>query len=292
MQAREQGIPQVDKVFLPDDGHWQIYRSLRQKQKIFGRLCLLLLLVALLTMIDGLQGLMRSGAQSFELLPGERLALSGPAGIKNPVASDLLATFTPDDGQCLFQFEDFFAGYWFGSGMWRGAVVAADDARAGEYKLSIRFRGTAASTTQNYTLRIYSDAQELRAASPSLAIRLTGQNPFILAACSAILGILAGIVIYRLGRAQMRELAYMGLGEVVRVAADEERRIWCLLYGARPPATGAVCPVLDANGDCLAHARVDRANKGTLELCALPALGAVPIKTGCLVVLRPQKTQP
>jgi Glucose-6-phosphate isomerase len=68
-------------------------------------------------MLDGLQGLVRSGADVIEVLPGGSVPISGPLTIKNPVNSDLNAQFSPANPSLSYDLEGFFAGYWFGNGM-------------------------------------------------------------------------------------------------------------------------------------------------------------------------------
>ena len=283
---------------------WQICRQTRMRQRYWGALCALLLGFVMLGMLDGLQGLARSGADVIEVLPGGSVAISGPLTIKNPVNSDLKAQFTPENSTLAYDLEGFFAGYWFGNGMWRAAVRADADVQPGSYGLKVVFRGAPASTTQNYTITVYADATAMRAASTSYLRRITGYNPFVLAAGCCGLALLAGVVVYRLGCSYIRQLTTLGCGEVVRVQSETAKEqqprpdhIWCMLYGLRAPAAGTLCAVYDAQGAHIGHARATEANKGTLELnfdsFTTPAADAGAasnaVRPGCLVQLRPQK---
>lgn len=281
-----------EKEGMLDGALWRQCRALRKNQKRLGGICALLLLTALLGMFDGLQGVMRSGASMLDLLPGGSAALSGPLSIKNPVHSDLQTRFSPDGAPCSFHLEGFFAGYWFGNGMWRGTVLADNGAEPGEYSLRASFRGAPASTAQHYTIRLYADAQALRAASTFFLLRLTGVNPFVLAGACVILAILLGVGVYRLGSSHIHNVLALGCGEVIRASAvDGVCRIWCLLYGARAPAEGTLCPVLDAEGISLGRARAERVDKGTLELLLPCAETAGIVRPGFLVLLRSPRLQ-
>lgn len=286
---------------------WHNCLQTRARQRYWGALCALLLGFALLGMFDGLQGLARSGADVIEMLPGGSVSISGPLTIKNPVGSDLKAQFSGEDSGLVYDLEGFFSGYWFGNGMWRGSVRADTAAEPGSYGLNIAFRGAAASTTQRYTVIVHADETAMRAASTSYLRRITGYNPFVLAAGFCGLALLAGVVVFRLGSRYIRQLTHLGCGEIVRVqhaaehaaggAQEQSGRVWCLLYGLRAPAKGTTCAVYDAQGMPLCTARADEARKGTLELnfesFSNPAADAgapdTAVRPGCLVQLRPAK---
>ena len=157
-----------------NSGGWQICLQTRMRQRYWGALCALLLGFVMLGMLDGLQGLARSGADVIEVLPGGSVPISGPLTIKNPVNSDLKAQFTPENPALAYDLEGFFAGYWFGNGMWRAAVRADAYAQSGDYTLKVVFRGAPASTTQNYKITVYADDAAMRAASTSYLRRITG----------------------------------------------------------------------------------------------------------------------
>ncbi|MDE7242201.1 hypothetical protein, partial [Desulfovibrio sp.] len=249
----------------------------------------ILLAVALLGLFDGLLAEMRGGTNQLELLPGESLTLSGPAVLKNPVASDLVARMTPPDAPLRFSLEGFFTGYWFGNGMWRGEVMAAPDAAPGSYGLRITFKGAVGQAPQVYTLIVHADARARREASLSFLRRLLGINPFVLAAVCGGAGVLLGGATYAFGRRHVRLLAELGCSEVYRAApAGGGLRLWCLSAKAMAPRPGTLCPVLDAGGAVIGEARAEQWRKGSLEL----AMGAAgPLPEGCLVCLRTPATR-
>lgn len=283
---------------------WQNCLQTRMRQRFWGAICAMLMGFVMLGMIDGLQGLARSGADVIEVLPGYSVPISGPLTIKNPVSSDLKAQFTPQSNSLVYDLEGFFAGYWFGNGMWRAAVRADVTAQPGDYTLKVVFRGAPASTTQNYKITVYADDDAMRASSTSYLRRITGYNPFVLAAGCCGLALLAGVLVYRLGCSYIRQLTNLGCGEIVRVQHEADNgqqlrpgHIWCLLYGLRAPAPGTLCAVYNAQGAQLGLARAAEVNKGTLELnfdsftspAADAGAASNAVRSGCLVQLRPQK---
>lgn len=136
---------------------WQSLRRYRRIQRFWGGCAALLLAVALLGLLDGVQALMRLGADHLEILPGGSETLSGPCPFKNPLNSDIQARFTPENAPLHFSLEGFFAGYWFGNGMWRGEVRAEPEAGPGRYELRIAFKGAAAQSAQKYVLLLRAD---------------------------------------------------------------------------------------------------------------------------------------
>ena len=287
-----------------DDATWDACQNIRQRQRKLGFVCALLLAVALLCLVDGLQGLMRSGATVLELLPERSAALSGPLTIKNPVTKDIEVSFSPPGAPLSFNLEGFFAGYWFGNGMWRGTVAATSEAEPGSYQMRVAFRGAAASTFQNYTVIVRADAVDMRANSTSFAKRFTGFNPFAVAVGFVGLSVLVGVGVYRQGCMLIRTLVSLGCGEIVRVQQEKGGlRLWCLLYGSRPPYEGTVCAVITTEGSVLAHARAGTAAKGSLQLFisdndrAQNESGysseeiSFAVRPGCLVCLRPPCSQ-
>lgn len=267
---------------------WQAAALARERQHALGLVSGILLAVALLGLFDGLLAEMRGGTNQLELLPGESLTLSGPAALKNPVTSDLVARLTPPDAPLRFKLEGFFTGYWFGNGMWRGEVMAAPDAAPGSYGLRITFKGAIGQAPQVYTLIVHADAAARREASLSFLRRWLDINPFVLAALCGGAGVLLGGATYAFGRRHVRLLAELGCSEVYRSApAGDNCRIWCLAAKAAAPRPGTLCPVLDSAGTAIGEARVEQWRKGSLEL-TLPDAG--PLPEGSLVCLRPPAT--
>lgn len=273
-----------------DDAAWRSCRTIRLQQRRLGAVSAVLLVVVLLGLIDGLQAQMRTGSEYLELLPGQSVGLSGPLTIKNPVHSDLVARFTPENAPLAFNLEGFFAGYWFGNGMWRALVTADSLAEPGVYQMRAAFRGASAKSAQHFTVVVRADEAAMRAGSASMIRRLTGYNPFVVAAIFGGLAVFGGIGVYLLGCRHIRLLMSMGCCEVVRVRAEQGGcRLWCMLAGLKAPGEGATCAVFSCDGAFLGEAVAEPSRKGALEL-TMPACGEA--RPGCLVCLRPPRAKP
>lgn len=264
---------------------WQACRQARRRQRLVGKISAFLLAVALLGLMDGLLAEMRTGSNQVDLLPGEAISLSGPSALKNPLDSDVLIRFKPENALLHFNLEGFFTGYWFGNGMWRGGVQAEPQAEPGSYELRVSFKGAAGQAEQPFVLVVWADEAARRAGSPSYIRRIADWNPFILAAWSGVLGIVCGVGTYLLGRRYLRLLTELGCSEIFRVSRNSPPcRIWCLASGPKAPRPGDLRMVLDADGRPLGEARAEKLHKGVLELVLLEE---APVLLGGLVCLRP-----
>ena len=254
---------------------WQACRQARRRQRLVGKISAFLLAVALLGLMDGLLAEMRTGSNQVDLLPGEAISLSGPSALKNPLDSDVLIRFKPENAPLHFNLEGFFTGYWFGNGMWRGGVHAEPQAEPGSYELRVSFKGAAGQAEQPFVLVVWADEAAQRAGSPSYIRRIADWNPFILAAWSGALGIVCGVGTYLLGRRYLRLLTELGCSEIFRVSRNSPPcRIWCLASGPKAPRPGDLRMVLDADGRPLGEARAEKLHKGVLELVLRPGLPA------------------
>lgn len=211
---------------------WQALPALKERQRRTGLLAALVLGLAVLVLVDGLQALMRAGSYHLDIVAGQGTMLSGPIGIDKPRDSDLLVSVTPEGAPLSFRLDGFFASYWFGNGMWRGEIVAEQGATPGTYSLSVRVRGTPASATQRYEITVWSDAASQRQGAYSLTVSLLGFNPFWLSGILACIGIVPGLLSFLSGRRIVRLLWYAGFSEV---SARRPRRTAACCSGVRAP---------------------------------------------------------
>ena len=216
---------------------WQALPALKERQRRTGLLAALVLGLAVLVLVDGLQALMRAGSYHLDIVAGQGTMLSGPIGIDKPRDSDLLVSVTPEGAPLSFRLDGFFASYWFGNGMWRGEIVAEQGATPGTYALSVRGRGTPASATQRYEVTVWSDAASLRQGAYSLTVSLLGFNPFWLSGILACIGVVPGLLSFLSGRRIVRLLWYAGFSEVFRTEArkDGSLMLWCSGSKKAPP---------------------------------------------------------
>lgn len=177
-------------------------------------------------------------------------------------------------------------------------------AEPGSYGLKVSFRGAAASTTQHYTVVVHADETAMRAASTSYLRRITGYNPFVLAAGCCGLALLGGVVVFRLGSKYIRQLTTLGCGEIVRVeqnadtAAQAQSRPHLVpaVWSARARQRERPAPFMMRKA-CPLTARAQEAKNGTLELnfdsITSPAAEAgapnTAVRPGCLVQLAAPK---
>lgn len=260
---------------------WRQAQRARWNQHFFGCVSGILLAAALLALFDGLIAQLRQGGNELEFLPHQAMTVSGPAVLKNPLASDLVARFTPAGAAFVFELEGFYTGYWFGNGMWRGLIRALPDAAPGTYYLRISFKGASARTAQNYSLKLYENAAAMRAASLSWIRRFLDVNPFILAAWSGAAGLVGGILTYFFGSKYSMRLAQLGLAEVYAVDA-KTGSICCLAPKSLAAGAGAERAVLDKCGNTLGQARVLSWKKGKMWLAFN---GANRLPSGALIHL-------
>lgn len=244
---------------------WRQAAGERLRQRFLGRISGILLAIALAALFDGLLAQMRVGHQELDLLPGESITISGPVALRNPLASDIIASFAPEGAPLRFELDGFFTGYWFGSGMWRGRIEALPEADTGRYILRVSFRGASARNAQRYALNIYADASAMRAASLSFIRRYTGFNPFLLAAFAGCLGILLGSATYFFGRGYTRKLHALGLAQIYS-RNESEAVIHCLAPKELAPPAGSDRIVLAVDGRVVGKARVLSWQKGKLKL--------------------------
>ncbi|MBQ9405427.1 MAG: hypothetical protein IJU37_01655 [Desulfovibrio sp.] len=261
------------------------YRHNSICQRRWGMLCALLLGVALVCVLDGLQSLRRGESDLLELLPGTSAAVSGPVAARNPVLTDVKARIVPEEAALGFELEGFFTGYVFGSAMWRGKIFAEENVRPGRYTLRVSFRGTPANAIQRFPVCVYADATAMRVASLSLVNRYAGMNPFLLAATFCAAGLLVGLVVFFLGQRRIVQLAHLACAEVVMVRPEAHgKRLWALVYTLRTPALGVMCSVFDVQGVVLGRAYITGVRKGTLELFTNDDMENV--CPGCLALLQ------
>ncbi|MDR3320174.1 MAG: hypothetical protein LBS77_04445 [Desulfovibrio sp.] len=259
---------------------------LRRRRRLFGRVCAVFIAAALFCLADGLYSAVRVGSDVVELLPGRTLMLSGPSPMKTPLNSDFTAQISPDGDDLHFILEGFFASYWFGSAMWRGAVEIADNAKPGRYELLIKFRGSPAKSAQKIFVVIWEDEAAMRAGSTSSVRRLTGVSPVVPGIVCGVVGLLLGIFTFLWGKQYLKTLSKLGYSEIFRVAvAGNDYRFFCLANGLRTPREGSHCHVFTPEGQELGQALTQTATKGILEF-SIPK--NIPVRSGCLVELHSQ----
>jgi len=186
-------------------------------QRACGRTAMLLLALAVLMLFDGLrEGIF--GSADVRLIPGETYAVSGPLPPRTDRIGDFVIGGNAADGSLRLVPEGIFTGYWFGGGMWRGHITTDAHPRPGTHVIKVRDRfGEKQNPALVFTVRVFADEKDRRQASPSMTMRWTGIEPFLLAAVSGMLGTMAGFATYLFGRRWSALLAENECGEIFRL---------------------------------------------------------------------------
>jgi hypothetical protein len=263
---------------------WASCFHLRRRMRLCGRASAVFVVAAFFCLADGLYSLVRVGADVLELLPGQTLMVSGPSPLKNPLNSDFIAQITPPGEDVRFVLEGFFASYWFGSAMWRGAVQAGADAEPGRRELLIRFRGATAKSGQKFLVSIWESEEARRAEEPSAVRRLTGVSPAVPGLVCGVAGFLLGGFTFFWGRHYLKNLSGLGCSEVFRtVVTENDRRIFCLADDRKGRWEGVSCRILTPEGEEIGRAVAQKTTRGILEFSMSKD---APAGAGCLVELR------
>ena len=191
--------------------------SLLRTQKVLGWLALLLLLSAFASLVDGLTAEMRRGPNRLDVLVNSETPLSGPIPVKTAELDDFSVQGNAADGQVKLVLDDFFASYWFGSGMWRGRLVVGDNPGIGEYQMVVQFRDAPPKGAQSYRVVVWADEESMREGSFSWVMREYGYSPFVVAGCLFPVGLLLATVNFLVGRQRAQRLQNAGCGEVYKV---------------------------------------------------------------------------
>lgn len=190
-------------------------------QKVLGWLAMLFMLAAFASLVDGLTAEMQRGPNRLDVMAASETPLSGPIPVKKAELDDFYVQGNAPDGQVRLVLDDFFASYWFGSGMWRGRLVVGDNPGIGEYHMVVAFRDAPPKGAQNYRVVVWADEASMRQGSYSWVTRTLGYSPFATAAYIAPMGLLLCIVNFLLGRQRANRLQAAGCGEVYKVMRGE-----------------------------------------------------------------------
>ena len=186
-------------------------------QKALGWLGMLVLLAAFASLVDGLTAEMMRGPNRLDVLPGSTTPLSGPMPVKQADKSDFLVEGNSPDGQVRLELDDFFASYWFGSGMWRGRLVVGDRPGIGQYQMLVAFRDAPAKSVQDYRVIVWADAESMREGSFSRITREWGLSPFWVAGFLFPGGIFLALLNFLVGRQRNKHLRAALCGEVYKI---------------------------------------------------------------------------
>lgn len=182
-------------------------------------------------LVDGLAAEMRRGPNRLDVTANSETALSGPIPVKKAELEDFYVQGDAPDGQVKLILDDFFASYWFGSGMWRGRLVVGDNPGLGEYPFTIEFKDAPARSAQQYRVVVWPNMTALREGSQSWVMRHLDWNPFGLAAIVIPCALVLGLFNFLLGRHWAHSLAAHGYGEVFKTIRAKDSPIMEVSFG-------------------------------------------------------------
>lgn len=266
-----------------DNEIWQKASQFRNWRTFFAILSAASLALALLALLDGLIGHIRSPKNELKLIPGQSLVISAARASKNLPQSHILARFSPQAAPLRFEAKGFSQPGFFGESEWRGAVAADKTAAPGTYNLEISIPEGSAQANYNYIIQLFANARAQRASAHSFFRRWLNLDAFMTAAWSGGIAIILGALAYYFGRQYALILASLGLARIYRRAADG--RVWCSSRPDRCPSSGNARMVLDVNGKLLGEATTLQCDgKGHV---AMRMLDGHAVKTGSFVCLVP-----
>lgn len=193
--------------------------------KLSGWVAMLVFLAGFAILVDGLVAEMRRGPNRLDVTPQSETPLSGPIPVKKAELEDFYVQGNSPDGQVKLILDDFFASYWFGSGMWRGRLVVGDNPGIGEYPFVIQFEGAPARSAQQYKVIVWPSRTALRTGSESWVMRELDWNPFGLAAIVIPSALFLGLINFLFGRHWAHTLAAAGYGEVFKTIRGKDSPI-------------------------------------------------------------------
>lgn len=272
--------------------HLEASRQAYSIYKLSGWIAMLVFLAGFAILVDGLAAEMRRGPNRLDVTANSETALSGPIPVKKAELEDFYVQGNSPDGQVKLVLDDFFASYWFGSGMWRGRLVVGDNPGLGEYPFVIEFKDAPARSAQQYKMVVWPTMDALRAGSESWVMRHLDWNPFGLAAIVIPCALLLGLLNFLLGRRWAHSLAALGYGEVFKTVRAKDSPIMEVSFGMGERDgifLGQHCYFYSADGDFTddgtvvmveeGHSAVnlDRATKVTSGYVAFPLREAEPM---------------
>lgn len=256
--------------------------------RLSGRIAMVFFLCCLATLVDGLAAKMQQGPNRFDVLPGTQHTLSGPMPPNTDRIEDFVIEGSTDGGHVQLVPEGIYTGYWFGSGMWRGAVRVDEAADKGDYELRVRDKaGEKQNPTLIYQVVVWENAAALRAGSFSRLVRWFDLEPFSTAMLLGPICLLGGLINFLLGWYWSRTLRAEGCAEIYRlIKVDDGFEATCdesPTSPENPDASGRTCLVRRADGTRLGEAVIVRHDKKDAVL-HVPA--TVRVRLGDVVCLQ------
>lgn len=255
---------------------------------IFGRICMLASVIAIIGIFDTLISSYRKSANDIDMITGRSFEIVGKVYGNTTSSHDII--FKSDyPGLTLSLGEKLFSGYWLGEGMWRGELKADSSLPPGKYNIKILFRDLSNIKPDKlekleklctYTVNVYSDAKALRQSDLSFIKRFTGMSPWSISIAFLPIILIAGGLVFIVSGRIDDNMAKKGFAEIYRVSKhDRGFEIFFGLGKNHGLEVGEKMNLLDQSGEIITEIVVE--NTGKENSSALTDISK--IRPGCMV---------
>jgi hypothetical protein len=203
--------------------------KLMNNRVIFGRICILASIIAIVGIFDTLISSYRKPNNDLDIITGRSLEVVGK--IYGNVKSINDIGFTSNSPELTISFDEkLFSGYWLGEGMWRGELNANSYLQPGKYSIKIIFSDLSDIKPEKlekleklctYTVNVYSDAKTLRQSDLSFIKRFTGISPWSISIAFLPIILISGGLVFIVSGKIYADMAQKGFAEIYRVIRHE-----------------------------------------------------------------------
>jgi hypothetical protein len=141
--------------------------------RIGAFLCILLFLI----IIDALVSRFREPLNRFSVLPGSRIAVSGPLAEKTEQVREL--TYQINSPAIQLEFETIQTGFWLGGYLWNGYLDISPRIQPGAYQLTVQpQKASSKNSSSLFQIDVYNDLRGLQKHSKCFLVRYVGIYPW------------------------------------------------------------------------------------------------------------------
>lgn len=250
---------------------------LMHKRMILGRFCLLVSVIAMVSVLDGLTAAHRKPDNDLDIITGRSFKITG--NVYGNVKSARDIAVVSDSPELTLNFdEDVFSGYFLGTAMWRAELKAGPALKPGKYHLRLvppdlpeikPGDRQKLDALLSYTVNVYADDKAQRQGRLSLIHRYTGVSPWVTALVFFLLAVSAGAGIFIVSGKIDGEMAKQGFAEIYRVSKNAGGlEIFFGLGKCHGLEAGERIGLFNASGDLLKELVVETIGKETSSVKA------------------------
>jgi hypothetical protein len=234
----------------------------------------------IISIIDGGVDHLRRPSNSFRLLPGESLKLTGPMAPEVGTVDGM--DFETNSPAVYVFLREVISGFWLGTRMWRGRVDLSPEIVPGDYIVTVFGKEDQKRVGANtFHLIVYKDREARLDASNSIIERYSGVSPWVGAGIFFSATLLTCLCLYVISGKKDRLMALRGEAEVFHVQKDETGvSIYFGLGSNHGLERGSELVLLDAKGRPLGQIRVETVSDTDAMAKVDPLIEVSP---GCLV---------